>query len=113
MNEENQTNYYAIIPATVRYNNLLKPSEKLMYGEITALANKMGYCFANNKYFADLYGVTTHTVSQWISHLEKQGYLYTEIIRDEKQEVKERKIYINDVPYVQKNTYPYVSKSTI
>ena len=112
MNEENQINYYAIIPATVRYNNLLKPSEKLMYGEITALANKMGYCFANNKYFADLYGVTTHTVSQWISHLEKQGYLYTEIIRDEKMEVKERKIYITDVPYVQKNTYPYVLKST-
>ena len=46
MNEENQTNYYAVIPATVRYNNLLKPSEKLMYGEITALANKMGYSFA-------------------------------------------------------------------
>ena len=50
MNEENQINYYAVIPATVRYNNSLKPSEKLMYGEITALANKMGYCFANNKY---------------------------------------------------------------
>ena len=112
MNEENQINYYAIIPATVRYDNKLKPAEKLIYGEITALANKMGYCFAKNKYFADLYGVTTHTVSQWISHLEKQGYLYTEVIRDEKQEVKERKIYINDVPYVQKNTYPYVSKST-
>ena len=108
MNEECQINYYAIIPAYIRYNKELKFGERLMYGEITALANKMGYCFANNKYFADLYGVTIHTVSQWISHLEKQGYLYTEIIRDEKQEVKERKIYINDVPYVQKNTYPYV-----
>ena len=39
MNEENQTNYYAIIPATVRYNNLLKPSEKLMYDEIKGPEN--------------------------------------------------------------------------
>lgn len=112
MNEENQISYYAIIPATVRYDKKLKPAEKLIYGEITSLANKMGYCFANNKYFAELYGVTIHTVSQWISNLEKQGYLYIEIYRDEKKTVKERKIYIRDVPYVQKNTYPYVLKST-
>ena len=41
MNEENQVNYYAIIPATVRYDKDLKPAEKLLYGEVTALANKL------------------------------------------------------------------------
>ncbi len=112
MNEENQISYYSIIPATVRYNNKLKPAEKLMYGEITSLTNMMGYCFANNKYFANLYNVTTHTVSQWISKLEKLGFIHIELVRDKKKEIKERRIYILDNPYVQKNTYPYVLKST-
>jgi len=112
LNEDNKINYYAIIPATVRYNNNLKPAEKLLYGEITALTNTKGYCYAKNRYFANLYDVTLHTVSQWISHLEKMGYIKIEMIRNGKKEIEERRIYINDVPYIQKNTYPYVSKNT-
>ena len=112
MNEENKINYYAIIPATVRYDDRLKPSEKLIYGEITSLTNQMGYCFASNKYFSNLYEVTIHTVSQWISHLEKLGYIQIELIKTQNKEIKERRIYIKDIPYVQKNTYPYVLKST-
>ena len=112
MNEEIKNNYYAIIPATVRYNVNLKPNEKLLYGEITALSNSKGFCYATNRYFANLYRVTIHTVSQWISHLEKLGYINIELIKDEKKEIKERRIYICDTPYVQKDTYPYVLKST-
>ena len=111
MNEDNKVNYYAIIPATVRYDTNLKAAEKLLYGEITALANIKGYCYASNRYFARLYNVTLHTVSQWISHLEKLQYITLEMIRDNKV-IKERRIYINDIPYIQKNTYPYVLKST-
>ena len=112
MNEDNKVNYYAIIPATVRYDSNLKPAEKLLYGEITALANIKGYCYASNRYFASLYNVTLHTVSQWISHLEKLQYITLEMIRDNNKVIKERRIYINDLPYIQKNTYPYVLKST-
>ena len=108
LNEDNKVNYYAIIPATVRYDTNLKPAEKLLYGEITALANIKGYCYASNRYFANLYNVTLHTVSQWISHLEKLQYIALEMIRDNNKVIKERRIYINDVPYVQKNTYLYV-----
>ncbi len=111
MNEENKVNYYAVIPATVRYDNDLKANEKLLYGEITSLANRNGYCYALNRYFAELYNVTTHTVSQWIAHLEKLNYIKVEIIRKSNNEVQERRIYINDIPYVQKNTYPYVFKN--
>ena len=112
MNEENNLSYYSIIPATVRYDTRLKSAEKILYSEITALTNSMGYCFATNKYFANLYKVTTHTISQWISHLSKLGYIYLEFIRGPNNDIKERRIYIQDIPYVQKNTYPYVLKST-
>lgn len=111
LNEDNKVNYYAIIPATIRYSKELKPAEKLLYGEITALTNIKGYCYASNRYFANLYNVTLHTVSQWISHLEKLQYVTIEMIRDNNKVIKERRIYIN-TPYIQKNTYPYVLKST-
>lgn len=110
MNEEIKSNYYAIIPATVRYDKKLKPAEKLLYGEITALANKNGYCFAQNRYFAELYDVSIGTVSKWISHLQKLGYILIIIERNEKNEIISRKIYINDIPYCQKRPYPYGQK---
>ena len=43
---ENDTpSYYAVIPADVRYDKRLKANEKLMYGEITCLSQKEGYCY--------------------------------------------------------------------
>ena len=111
MNEETQINYYAIIPATVRYSKELKANEKLLYGEITALSNKNGYCYAQNRYFADLYGVSIETVSRWISNLQKCGFIEIEIKRNKNKEVIARYIYIVDVPSPQKNQYPYSQKN--
>jgi len=86
-------NYYAIIPASVRYSNL-KPNAKLLYGEITALSGKLGYCYATNNYFAELYGVSKNTISRWISDLNKLGFINIEVERNEKKQVIKRKIGI-------------------
>ena len=90
MNEENRPSYYAIIPSEVRYCEELKYPERLLYGEITALSGKEGYCFATNKYFAELYHVIPGTISRWVSHLERLGFIKTEIITDERK--RNRKI---------------------
>ena len=73
-------NFYGIMPADVRYDKNLKPMEKILYTEITALTNSKGYCFATNSYFAELYEVHKNTVGNWISNLEKQGYIKTILI---------------------------------
>lgn len=83
MSEEQAKSYYAIIPANVRYDPNLKDKAKLLYGEITALTNEKGYCWATNKYFADLYGVSTVTISTLIKNLIENGYIYSEIVYKE------------------------------
>ena len=75
-------NYYAIIPANVRYDKRLKPNAKLLYGEITSLTNKEGYCWADNAYFADLFEVSTETISRWISQLANYGYIDVELLQN-------------------------------
>ena len=85
-----QPAYYAILPANVRYDKNLKPMEKIMFAEITALANKDGYCSASNSYFAKLYEKSNETISRWISNLEKQGYV--KVVIDTKKG-NQRRIY--------------------
>lgn len=91
----------------------------MLYGEITALTGKEGYCFATNKYFAELYHVTTETISRWISHLNKLGFIKVEILRNKKNEILQRRIFIIDNgnnifmtgTYCQNNQYPYLQNS--
>lgn len=102
----------------MRYCKELKFAERLFYGEITALTNRNGYCFATNKYFAELYNVTTETISRWISHLQRLGFIKVEIIKTEKNEILERRIFIVDDSnntsvsntYCQNNQYPIDEK---
>ncbi|MBS5952544.1 MAG: helix-turn-helix domain-containing protein [Paraclostridium bifermentans] len=99
--------YYAIIPANVRYDKDLKANAKLLYGEITALCNEKGYCWASNSYFAELYKVSNETVSRWISQLLKKGYLNSEIIyKAGTREIEERRIYICNIPIDKKINTP-------
>lgn len=67
--------YFAILPASVRYDNRLSASEKLMFSEITALAGRDGYAYAKNKYFAELYGVDERTIRRWIAKLADMKYV--------------------------------------
>lgn len=71
--------YFAIIPASVRYDKRLPANAKLLYGELTALSNEKGYCWAGNDYFAGLYEVSKTSVSKWVSALKDAGYIQIQL----------------------------------
>lgn len=97
MLEENKKSYYAVIPASVRYDTNICANAKLLYGEITALCNEKGYCWASNQYFADLYSVNKISISRWVSSLEKNGYIKIDLIyKENSKEIKCRYIRIVD-----------------
>ena len=73
-------NYYATITAEVRYSKKITPNAKLLYAEITALSSKDGVCWASNKYFSNLYEVSTVTISRWVSSLVENGFINREMI---------------------------------
>lgn len=90
--------YFAIIPADVRYDKKLTANAKLLYGEITALANEKGYCWAGDRYFAELYDVSKTTIQSWIKALTDNGYITKELIyREGTKEILNR--YIRIVAY--------------
>ena len=90
--------YYAIIPAIVRYDNHLNGNAKLLYGELTALANEKGYCWATNQYFANLYNVSKRTIISWLKQLEERNYIKMQIFyKPNSKMVDRRHIYI--LPY--------------
>ena len=83
--------YWAVLPAEVRYDEELKPNAKLLYAEISALANATGYCWATNEHFGELFGLGSSTISRLVSQLEDRGYIRTEMAATEKG--SERRIY--------------------
>ena len=121
---EDKKSYYAIIPANIRYDKNLRDKAKLLYGEITALCNEKGYCWATNEYFANLYGVSKTTVSTLISELIENNYIYSEIIYKEgSKEILNRYLKLfkdpikknlnsmfNSVQFKQKSLFEYFKK---
>ena len=107
--EQAKPTYYAVINAKVRYDNRLTANAKLLYGEITCLTYKEGYCFAQNKYFAKLYNVSKTSISKWISQLVKYGYITVTLeYEQDSKEIKERKICI--IPVEEKFNTPSQQK---
>lgn len=102
--------FYAIIPANVRYAEIT-PNAKLLYGEITALCNQNGLCYASNNYFANLYRVSKKSISNWIKELQDNGFVTVEMIYKEgSREITNRYVRIVPDPMEEKFHTPMEEK---
>jgi len=92
-------NYYAVIPADVRYNKNLSPNSKLLYAEITALCNMNGKCTASTQYFATLYNVSKTSIQNWLKCLVDNKFITrTTIFKEGTKEILSRHIKLIKQP---------------
>ena len=92
-------NYYAVIPADVRYNKKLSPNSKLLYAEITALCNMNGKCTASTEYFCRLYEVSRVSIQKWLKILEDNNYIKrVNIYRKYSKQIEARVITLVNTP---------------
>ena len=102
---KNKPNYYAVIPADVRYSKKLTANAKLLYAEITALCNMNGKCTASTKYFCDLYEVSRVSIQKWLRSLEINNYIKrVNIYKQGSKEIETRVITLINTPNKQKFT---------
>jgi len=110
---EQKPGYYSILTADVRYHDKLSPFDKLLYSDITALTNKNGYCNASNKYFSKVFNKSIRAISRSISTLSDNSLITTTLIRDENNEIVERKIYLNQTVSIgmEESVYTPIAKN--
>lgn len=92
--EATRPGYFAVLPARVRYDAELRPNAKLLYAEITALTNARGYCWISNERLGEWFGLSPKTVGSLIGQLAGRGYLFVEILRDDRQAITGRRLWI-------------------
>ena len=108
--------FTALLPPRVRYDKELRSTAKLLYAEISAMADVTGFCWASNRYLGELFGVTKGTISDLLQQLQDKGYIEIQVLRDEQNAVTERRLYLTDaglmrLPPITKNRYTPVPKN--
>ena len=80
-NEEHRTSCYYIIPAKLVENG--NKTKALLYGLLTCLVNKDGYCCPTNRFLAQKMRLkSTSTISTYLKELEDTGWIRLEIVQN-------------------------------
>ena len=70
---------YITVSIDIMHDKNLNQSQKFILAEIEQLSQFDNGCFASNKHFSDLIGITKENVSRNINELERMGYIAIDI----------------------------------
>lgn len=73
--DKEKSNYYAIIPADVRYCKRISANAKLLFAELTTLADKDGKVFVTNDALAETFSVSRASVTRWLTELTNENFI--------------------------------------
>ncbi len=96
MKSQPEPNFFAVLPVKIIRDKSLTATEKILFACITSLTRENGYCYASNKYFAEILGISTTRISHLLSILDDKKYIKRGIRQGLANNVvgTERKIFI-------------------
>lgn len=76
---------FLIIPYSLLNINTLKLTEKIVLCEIISLSKQSGYCYGTNKFISRRTGVSPSKVSQAISKLKRNGFIFAKTVNSQRR----------------------------
>lgn len=106
--------FWAVVPATVLYDDEIPANAKLLYGQITQLTDADGCCTATNAQLAELNRLSEDSVSRLLKSLEKAGHIALGYAPDARDGHPVRSIYqvLQAPPLTGKNADKLTGKKT-
>jgi DNA-binding transcriptional ArsR family regulator len=84
--------FYCVIPIYILQNPNISAEAKILYGELSALVNKYGYCYATNEYLAKRLGKSASTIQYALRQLKKGKLIRIEV--EKNKDGTRRKIWL-------------------
>ena len=85
--------FWAVIPATVLEDMSIPANAKILYGVISTLTKRKGYCYARNAQLAEAMHCSEDVIKRWVSALAEAGHITVQIEPDRKIGGKRRYIF--------------------
>lgn len=82
-------NQFLIIPYCIYSNNNISSNAKLLYGLLSLLSHKEGFCYATNKFLGAELNVSSRTITTLIKELKDENII--DVVNDKNYI---RKIYL-------------------
>ena len=93
---------YSIVNKSILENKTFSALDKLILLNITALCCKSGKCFATNRYFAEIFGVSKNTISTSINKLVRNNILISKIDKTQIN-ISKRYLFLHDNVWAKKD----------
>ena len=72
--------FWSVIPATVLDDMSIPANAKILYGVLSSLMRREGYCWPSNAQLAEAMHCSEDIISRWVSLLAKAGHIKVQVI---------------------------------
>jgi DNA-binding Lrp family transcriptional regulator len=105
---------FILVPGEILSRKDLSHADMLLWGLINGLAtnNERGFCYASNAYLAEKINLSSRRTVEIIQKLTRLGLIRSDVIRDERNTVLERRIWIAPPPAENRMTPPAKNRTT-